>query len=80
VTKTITEQEKVKATLNIILAVATAIKDLREVPVGTLYAQLMGHMDLDLFEQIIGYLVNSGAIQRTPSYLLVWKGQNDGDN
>jgi hypothetical protein len=63
------------AVLEVIQAVAEAIKDLGEVPSGHLYAMLMGHMSLETYEGIINVLVRSGKVEKKMSHLLVWKGE-----
>lgn len=63
-----------EAAIQTIRAIADAIKELKEVPSGHLYAQLMGRMSLDQYNQIIGILVNAGVVKQDPSYLLHWIG------
>ena len=63
--------EKQKAALEIIQAVADTIKELGSVPSGHLYAQLMGHLNLDQYNQIIGVLKSSGLVSES-NHLLTW--------
>jgi len=69
-----TDQKRIAATANIVAAVAETIRDLGSVPSGHLYARLMGHMNLETYEGIIGVLVRKGMVRQEPSHLLVWKG------
>ncbi len=57
----------------VIKAVADAIRDLGSIPSGHLYAQLMGHMSLDQYQQIIGILTRTGLIVES-GHVLTWKG------
>ena len=59
------------AALNILKAVADTIRELGEVPAGHLYANLMGVMDLQQFDKIIGILVRAGVVKKRGD-LLVW--------
>lgn len=65
---------QVTAALAITRAVAEAIRDMGEVPAGTLYAAMMDRMDLATFESLIATLVRSGLVERRNSHLLVWVG------
>ena len=69
-----TTQEQAKAAIEIVTAVADAIKELGSVPSGHLYARLMGHMSLTEYEQIIGFIVRSGLVRQDKSHLLTWIG------
>ncbi len=62
------------AAVRIAQAVAGAIRDLREVPSGHLYARLMGVMTLQQYEQVIDLLVDAQLVERAPSHLLRWIG------
>ena len=66
--------EQRAAAVKMVLAVADAIRDLKEVPAGHLYAGLMGHMSLETFESILGILVSAGVVRRSGSHLLTWIG------
>ena len=63
--------KKQQAALEIIKAVADTIKELGSVPSGHLYAQLMGHLTLDQYNQIIGVLKNTGLVSES-NHLLTW--------
>lgn len=56
------------------IAQAEAIRDLRHVPSGHLYARLMGVMTLQQYEQVIDLLIEARLVERTPSHLLRWIG------
>jgi len=71
-----TEQERIEVVVGIVVAVAETIKELGSVPSGHLYARLMGHMNLETYEGIIGVLVRKGMVRQEPSHLLVWTGLN----
>lgn len=62
---------EVGAAINAIKAVADTIKELGEVPSGVLYANLMGSLNLNQYEQIIGILTRAGVIENRNN-LLVW--------
>mgnify|MGYP001592016593 CR=1 FL=1 len=62
-----------QATIDVIRAVADAIRNLGEVPSGHLYARLMGHVSLEEYTSIIGTLKQAGLISEQ-NYLLTWIG------
>ena len=68
-----TENER-RAALEMIRAIADTIRDLGEVPSGHLYAQLMGTLRLDQYEQIIGMFIRLGVVKSNESHLLTWTG------
>jgi hypothetical protein len=41
-------------------------------PSGHLYAQLMGVMTHERYEELISTFISEGLIRRTPGHLLVW--------
>ena len=63
--------EEIKAGVEVLRAVADAIRELKQVPSGHLYARLMGYMDLAAYERIIGVLKNAGLV-REENHLLIW--------
>ena len=67
-------KDEAKAAIEIIRAVADAIKELGSVPSGHLYARLMGKLSLTEYEQIIGFIVRTGLVRRDKSHLLTWIG------
>jgi hypothetical protein len=56
------------------VAIADTIRELGEVPAGTLYAALMTRMSLETFEQFIAILVKADLVKRDGSHLLRWIG------
>lgn len=69
---TVATSTEVAAALNSIRAVADAIKELGEVPSGSLYANLMSVLTFSEYEKIIGILTRSGLVAKRDN-LLVWK-------
>jgi len=67
-------QTQITAALNAAVAVAEAIRELREVPSGHLYARLMQVMDYTSYQRIIDLLVRERLVHRAPSGLLTWIG------
>jgi hypothetical protein len=62
------------AAVQVIKAVADAIRDLGSVPSGELYARLMPHMTLAQYEDIIGILTRTGLIEQK-AHVLTWRGK-----
>jgi len=62
-----------KAALEIVVAVADAIRELGSVPSGHLYARLMGNLSLDNYNAIVKLLENAGAI-KVENDLITWTG------
>jgi hypothetical protein len=60
------------AALQTVAAVGDAIRSLKTVPSGVLYAQLMGHLTLGQYNAIIAALVNAGVVVEQ-NHLLTWK-------
>lgn len=60
--------------VKIAVAVADTIRELGEIPAGTLYAVLMTRMSHHDFEQLMGILVSAGLVKRSASHLLTWIG------
>jgi len=75
-TSTITKQQASEA-FAVVAAVAEAIRELGEVPAGTLYGHLMGKMDFQAFTKVIGIIEGAGLVMRRGD-LLVWKGPGKG--
>ena len=62
------------AAFRVVQAVADAIREAGSIPAGTLYAALMQHgCTLKRFEWVVGVLIESGRVVRSPSHLLTWK-------
>ena len=66
-----------KAFVAATFAVAEAVRELKSVPSGHLYAQLMSHLDLPAYEKIVGVLKEAGVV-REENYLLTWVGPEGG--
>jgi len=71
--ETVTKPD-IQAALKVVLAVGDAIRNLRQVPSGELYARLMGHLSLEQYEKVIGTLKRTGLVKEEQSRLLVWIG------
>lgn len=52
-------------------AVAEAIKELKSVPSGRLYAEVQGKLSLDQYEKVIAILVRTRIITKKNN-LLIW--------
>lgn len=61
----------IESQVQVIKAIADAIRELGSVPSGHLYAQLMGKMSLECYERIIGILKNTGLVNEN-NHLLIW--------
>lgn len=70
--ETITKEE-VHAALEITLAVGEAIRDLKQVPSGHLYAASMAKLTIDQYNQIIATLKKARLVSET-DHLLTWIG------
>jgi hypothetical protein len=70
------QNQPTKAELNagmqILIAVGQAIRELKTVPAGPLYARLMGKMDLEQFDAMIAILVKQGLVERTSDHQIKW--------
>ncbi len=64
-------KEQAAAAVKTLIAVAETIRELKRVPAGTLYATLMGTMDLPTFESMVNTLVNTGLVKRD-GHVLAW--------
>ena len=69
----ITPQHRTIAVLKLAKAVGDAIRELGSVPSGELYARVMGHMDINRYEQIIGLLKQADLVTESNAGLLTWK-------
>ena len=64
-------KEQTKAALQVVVAVAEAIRELKSIPSGHLYARLMDKLSLDQYNSIIGLLKRQGLVSES-NYLLTW--------
>lgn len=67
-------QTKIKAWMGIVLAMGDAIRDLRQVPSGVLYARVMKHVSHEQYQKAIDQLKGAGLVREEQSHLLVWVG------
>lgn len=67
-------EHRVTAVLEVVNIVGDTIRDLHSVPSGHLYARLAGHMDLEIYNNIIDMLVQAKQVRRDRSHLLTWIG------
>ncbi len=65
--------KQVQGGIQVIAAVAEAIRALGSVPSGHLYAQLMGSMDLEQYNAVIRTLKNAKLVTEK-NYMLTWVG------
>jgi xanthine dehydrogenase iron-sulfur cluster and FAD-binding subunit A len=72
-TNTAATTEQIKAAFQILAAVADAIRELKTVPSGEMYARLMGRMDLRTFTAIVDRLKGAGLVAESGDVLL-WVG------
>ena len=64
-------KQQVTAALEAVRAVADAIRELKRVPSGKLYAIVMPHLSLESYEKIIGTLKGAGLV-REEFHELIW--------
>ncbi len=69
-----TNAQQVTGAMKVIAAVAEAIRELKEVPSGHLYGNLMGMMTLDQYNQIIGTLQRAELVSQDGFHVLRWIG------
>lgn len=62
-----------KAGLDLVMLFANAIREVGQIPEGTLYAQAMVHMDLATFESAMRMLERCELVTRQ-NHLLTWIG------
>ena len=65
------QKAQVTAALEAVRAVADAIRELKRVPSGHLYAIVMPHLSLESYEKIIGTLKGAGLV-REEFHELIW--------
>lgn len=65
---------KAAAVLGVVSAIGAAIKDLKRVPNGHLYAMVMGKMTLESYTMVIDILVTAGVVE-IKNNELVWVGK-----
>lgn len=68
--------KQVTAAIMMAAAVGDAIRDLGSIPIGHLYAQLMGRMSLDTYNGLIAILKQTNLVEEK-SNLLTWVGPKE---
>ena len=68
-----TTTEQVTSAIQAIAALAEAIRALKTVPSGHLYAQVMGHMTIEFYERAVGVLKGAGLVAEA-NHQLTWVG------
>lgn len=66
-------KDDVKAALGVLLAVSETIREVKEVPSGVLYSQLMGTVSMTAYEKIISTLKGAGLVSES-NHVLRWVG------
>jgi len=66
-------REQIVGALNTVVALGQAIKELKEVPSGHLYAHVCGHMSLESYEAAIRMLTKAGLI-KVENHLITYIG------
>lgn len=69
-------KEEIKSQLRTAIALGDAIRELRQVPSGKLYARVMGTLTLEQYQKAIETLKNTGLVREEQSQLLVWIGDS----
>ena len=69
-------QEEVKSAVNTVRIIADAIREVKNIPAGELYALVMGHMSLQGFNSIINILKRAGLVQEV-NFMLTWIGPDN---
>jgi len=64
--------QEIQSALKTVQAIAGAIRELKRVPSGHLYTQVMSHMSLQTYNSIIATLVRAGVIEVT-NHEIIWK-------
>jgi hypothetical protein len=67
-------KQDVLSAIELVRAIADAIRELGEVPSGQLYARVMGVMDIRCFERVVTLLVDARLVERLPNNILRWVG------
>jgi hypothetical protein len=66
-----TTADQLKAGLAALQALAEAVRELKQIPLGHLYARVMNYMDINVYEKAIRMLCNAGVI-RQDGDMLKW--------
>ena len=68
--------KQVSAAIKAMAAIADAIRDLKEVPSGTFYANVMSILTLEQYNRVIELLKGTGLVTEQ-NHLLRWIGDSD---
>jgi hypothetical protein len=68
--------QQLRAAVSVTAAIAEVIRELREVPSGTLYAQVMNTLSADDYQRVLGLLSNAKLISVDGNHLIRWIGPN----
>lgn len=66
--------EQRKIGIGVIMAVSETIRQAKRCPSGTIYAALMGRVDMEGYQRILSILKGAGLIEMTKGGELVWVG------
>jgi hypothetical protein len=66
-------KEQMKAGPDVVFAVTEAIREAGSIPAGTLYAVLLGKVDIHGFEKLVSIVTGSGLVEKRGD-LLCWVG------
>jgi hypothetical protein len=66
--------EQLTQAVEVVAAIGTAIRDLKQVPSGELYAHVMHRLSLADYNNVISTLKNAGLI-RVSNHLITWTGK-----
>jgi hypothetical protein len=69
-----TTTQDLQAGLTLLHAVAETIREVGEVPSGTIYAALTGRVTLEAYEKMLRILQGAGLIAVDDTHLLRWVG------
>ncbi len=64
---------QVKSGIEMVRAVAEAIREVKEIPSGHLYARVMFWVSLEEYSRIIDILKRAEVIEETSAHLLKWR-------
>lgn len=64
-------KEQIKASLEVLKALADTIRELKSVPSGELYARVMGVLTLNQYQSAIQTLKRTGLVKES-GHLLTW--------
>ena len=68
-----TTKEQVGGAIQVIAAIANAIRELGRVPSGELYARVMGQVSLEQYDRILGILKGAELIE-VKNHEITWIG------